>query len=428
MTDGDSINSLPYNPKYKFTNSFDKPKTSTYLAYNFDDQMIAMIRLMCIEMFKVRPVWTYDEMWSAVKNSNVGNIYYKIDEDIFLIALSKLQQPFGTPPCIINFIKPYLIISKVDAVGKSTVDIESYIREFGFVNSAPIKMQHLTVKIREYISKKDNSGDFQKRLDDFSEIYKNDQTFIESFLINYSAGFHYKLLKLLIEGTKKLTFDDKLIISIYRRYKILYTYGEIKHCSKVLKSDKYKSSDIVGYLRTDTMYIYNGEWYEVPNSDLDIGRRYYENDIVVGYVESYGNSINSDALSTIFVDSKFKIRLPSQKMKTDADERSKDKYHKEKSDNRNLAKGSICTTKPRPELIRIYNELNKLVQKTGGGRRSNVKELIMIPTNELCIRIQAILLKLEEDSRNADDGMMNGVRWIYLFNDITPNMNLISHN
>ena len=45
--------------------------------------------------------------------------------------------------------------------------------------------------------------------------------------------------------------------------------------------------------------------------------------------------------------------------------------------------------------------------------------------NELCEAIRLYLLALEEHARNGPNGMMNGVRWLYLFPDRTPSISAL---
>jgi hypothetical protein len=45
--------------------------------------------------------------------------------------------------------------------------------------------------------------------------------------------------------------------------------------------------------------------------------------------------------------------------------------------------------------------------------------------NELCEAIRLYLLALEEHSRNGPNGMMNGVRWLYLFPDRIPSVSAL---
>jgi hypothetical protein len=43
----------------------------------------------------------------------------------------------------------------------------------------------------------------------------------------------------------------------------------------------------------------------------------------------------------------------------------------------------------------------------------------------MCNAIKLYLLELEEKSRNAPNGMEEGVRWLYLFNEKSPMISMV---
>ena len=182
----------------------------------------------------------------------------------------------------------------------------------------------------------------------------------------------------------------------------------------------------------------------LSRSELGIGKRFEENNIVVGFTSSG-------------VEVKFKIRPPY-------------KAGVQVSDLRQLIRGAVCETRPREELDKIVKKLRESLTKIGGGESDeesdnesdnedvngddtwgdtsewdvrgflgdtetifdNVGEDEEVSfavrydfaakrrfpsTNELALTIKQYLLALEE---NARSDMLNGIRWLYLFNDPLP--------
>jgi hypothetical protein len=115
------------------------------------------------------------------------------------------------------------------------------------------------------------------------------------------------------------------------------------------------------------------------------------------------------------------------------------------NDIRNLVRGAVCETRPRQELDLYIRSLRKIVAqkgatpyfKKGGSANAFVAKLDYATifdraavkrfpsSSEMCDTIKLHLLALEENARAPADGNLNGIRWLYLFNDQPPTISAI---
>jgi hypothetical protein len=83
-------------------------------------------------LFNNRPIWTYLDLWHAVKSGQVKGVNYNhtlFDEGNFAIALHLLSRPSGSPPKMVTEIGKYFIQSEIKQNKEANIDIEFFIRE-----------------------------------------------------------------------------------------------------------------------------------------------------------------------------------------------------------------------------------------------------------------------------------------------------------
>lgn len=332
VTNQDTLESLKFNP----INIEKPPITSKYFnAYGHNTDEILLIKKLILLLFSKQNIWTYADLWTGIKS--IENVNYNLDlinQGNFDIALHSLK--------ICNVNNQYYIKCNYN-------DLESYYRNRS-VNTI------LTVNL--------------------NNLYANNKPFklpkidgpIEFALIELPYESHIELLKRIVTKVE----DDKKFIDLYIRFKIL-----------IVREGKY-----VGFVDKLSVNIYNnGEFIHEPLSKYNIGYKYEENDLIVGYVEN----------------TKFKIRVPIIKQKY--------------KDTRLIKTGSVCEYYTRNDLIELLNKLRKINEYNvnyafnyDNKITSNFKKQSI---NQLCNIIKLYMLYFEERSRSS----VNGVRWVYLFHD-----------
>jgi hypothetical protein len=159
---------------------------------------------------------------------------------------------------------------------------------------------------------------------------------------------------------------------------------------------------------------------------------------------------SSETFASANAEARFKIRLPIHKLQSHGERRG---------DVRMLARGAVCETRPREELEAYAKRLRAAVtaigatvQATRGGdsaacsRNSSTRggAAMQLTANlgyaakydkmtrkrypsatDVCDSLRLHLLALEEDARAPAAGMMNGTRWLYLFNDRPPTVSAL---
>ena len=166
----------------------------------------------------------------------------------------------------------------------------------------------------------------------------------------------------------------KAVVQTYLDYYILIT-------SELLQGGP---KDPVGYVTASGVYIYiNNTWKTISAQTLKFGPRTEENDIIVGYMELKSGKL------------RFKTRSPLHHIETQSIR-----------DSRSLTKGAVCSTRPRKTQEVAAQKLNIPY--------ANESNII------LCQKIQKKLLDLELRARRKKNGMVDGERWFYLFNEALP--------
>lgn len=348
-TETDTLESLRFTP-----NNIDKPEiTSKYFdAYNYNEEEIILITKILHILFKARTVWTLPDIIKEIHNYNVNYNTNLIDDTNIELALSKLSNVINTGTYYIQTDKP---------------DIECYFRNVTDRVVYNINLSH-------YYAKTSANKLFNTIMSNYN-IYLNGQ--IELSLVNLPEDFHIELLKQIITGN----ITEPKIIDLYSRFKILI----------------FDNNKPVGYLDKISINFYNKkekDWYNKPFSDYNIGRRYDENNYIIGYVASENKEV------------KFKLRDPI----SDA------RY----SDLRTVRKGLTCENTIREDLITIVAQLRKINDLNTYAYKYDQNQS-KLSTIQLCNLIKLYMLSFEERSRN---NMKNSIRWVYLFHDLLPNIML----
>ena len=437
------LDTLPYKPAVSFSDvtSPSGPKLDSFEAYGYSIEETKLIEAILRSLFRVRAVWTYDELLKAVKTPgyvkgiSVNPSYFS--EENFAFALQRLatmpkyqiltatsssdqEEAVGSQVVYIPVsqngttktkLSGYYMLVPVTSRGIPIVDIESYVRK-----QIPPKL--VRIKVNEYLRGGKLERNFEMRLQAFEQRFSDSSVSIELALVQYGEDFHYFLLEALTEaiitgeGTLAKRINKKAlnrVIDVYKRFKIAVTVGDIlrKPKAKALfrgghtaGAFRFGLETMVGYVMEDSVSLYNPysvidgspPWYRIPLGALEIGRRYTENDTVVGWMECKSGTL------------KFKMRTPLHNL-----EREKIR------DLRLLARGAICETRPRSEQECIACQLKAMKKK----------ELIGATAGELCVAIRNRLLILEEKARAGARGMKKGIRWFYLFNDLRPTITLV---
>jgi hypothetical protein len=332
-------------------------------------------------------VWKKEDIINTIKGSSFGlNVDPStFDENNINLVLHYLQDD-----AIIVNIGKYIISND------TCVDIESYSRLSDYALNKDIE-----VSINNFIHTQQINRNNELIYKSIIRRFENESMALELIFIDYSAEFNYYLLRAIITKTIVSSLMER-IAELYYEYKILFTISDILKTPAKSKFSSFKISEksdrFIAYIDKDNLIVYNpktnkkdknisDDWFMIPITQLGFSRRHDENDIVVGFMESKRNVPS------------FKIRQPKHKMEQIEDARL-------------LSKGIICVTYPRTKQIDVITKLD-LMTKT---------EAQSLSCTELCVVLRNCLLMLELESRSTPDGMMTGIRWFYLFNELRPNL------
>lgn len=444
-----TLESLPFAPAIDLGAQRTPLSVSTFEAYGYGAQESALIRSIIRVLFDARPVWTYGDLWAAVRSGAVRGVGYDpatFTEENFALALEGSTKR-GDKTHIIVFAAPYYVLCPLDPAGRPIISPEVYLRP----TSAPLSK--LVVPLSGYLRKTQHEKQFESRLKEFNARYLSGQQILipggmsvpllELSLLEMESDFHIGLLQRLIKesfrlglGKTKVTADDAAVIGLYRRFKILLTAKEVarsrEYRGDVKALQKIDQATPAGYLGRRAVSLWmvpfgnpiskgNSEqksdlieWQEVPLTAFKIGKRFKENNILVGFV--------TDAAAHA-AQARFKIRPPWQKIQK-----------RQVSDARSIERGAVCETRTRDELMKYVSQLRGEMKKVGGANgqalaASSVVRQRFPPitartgsTTEMCLVVKVILLSLEEMERSEPNGMEEGIRWLYLFHDNLPSL------
>jgi hypothetical protein len=426
-----TIDAAPFRPLVTRADALQRPQTvDTFEAMGHGDREIAALKAVIRALFETQPVWTYPDLWAAARSGRVAGVPWdpgSFSEDSYALALDSLgyHPPNTSSPgdgdareagFLISRVDRFYIRTPVGPTGRPVLDVESYLRDNEVL--APLR-----VHVSEHVRASRLDSNFATLLAKFEQDFgRNDTPPIEEIFVRYGAEFHYGLLRALVEGAAGGALDDvdgpaavyrkassgqvsafARALDVYVRFRVIVLGAAIAASPEARKLVRAhpafhaNSRTPVGYVGETTVRLLQplgGEWYDIPRKVLDIGARYVENSLIVGYVERRGNNL------------RFKLRPPIHKLSAAA-----------VRDSRSLARGAACETRPRAELISLVRELegHQLPEKTPADSLTGA---------ELCTAIRLRLLALEEDARRPVTGMAEGLRWFYLFNDRLPTVAL----
>jgi hypothetical protein len=429
-----SLDALPYAPERLDVQP--SLNTATYFAYGHGEREVGVIAAICRVLFQSRSVWTYEDLWAAVRSGIVQGVSFNhtiFDEGNFSIAIENLKKPTGNPSTMVVKVGKFYINSLVKEDGSPLLDIESYFRTL----SNPMA---ISIPVMDYVRNTRVVQNWTVRLRDFEKTYLHaeSKSTPEMSLVEYGANFHYTFIRYLITSKKQVSIDDARMKNLYRRFRIGITIADATTATRIFQGAISKDPDeIVGYVTPTAVTLYDrtkNNWYNASHADFGIGKRHRENDIVIGFVVSIGDT-NNEIFSAQDVKARFKTRPPIKKMLSNSTS----------NDIRNLVRGAVCETRPRQELDLYIRSLRKIVAqkgatpyfKKGGSANAFVAKLDYATifdraavkrfpsSSEMCDTIKLHLLALEENARAPADGNLNGIRWLYLFNDQPPTISAI---
>lgn len=360
----DTLESLKFNPT-----NISKPKivTKFYDAYEFNNEEINFIKKLLLLLFDNKPVWKYDDLWKELKKiKNVNFNLDLIDQDNFNLALHESN--------IFN-IEDEFYIKTNNIEDKSSLDVECYLRN----NNTKSK---ISIQLNDYFLNSLENQLYITILQTYDEKYLSNV--IELSLIDLPELFHYEIMKNLIMN-QKITNDDKKIMNLYKKFKIIISNNE----------------NHLGYVTKVGINFYNNEsnsWYYKKLSDYNINNRFKENSIIIGYVFDEKKTLN-----------RLKLREPINNIQFD--------------DKRLIKKGLTVENFVKKDLIKILNKLRKVNNNEKNyAYKFDKNHFNKIQINSISIIIKLYLLYFEEKNRSMINGMKDSIRWVYLFNDNTPNI------
>lgn len=458
----DNLQSLKYEPTFSEKNADSMPlQTYTFDAYNYNEKEINIIMSICGVLFSARSVWSYDDLWNAVKSGVVKDVQYlvsMIDEKNFAIALKRMGNVSINGFKIVD-TGSFFIKAKTKKDDRPIMDVEIYLRE----SMLPGK---ISIKAYDYIK---TGSSFDIKVTEFANIYLVPSASgpIEMCLLEYSSQFHFALVRKIISSyPSNVTGYDEKLIDLYKRFKFVITKSE-------LTVGKENHTEIAGYVGTDSVYLYNTvkkSWYSLPKPHFNIGKRHEENNFLIGYISSqpfndniiddneYTSALESFAGSNI--ETKFKIRPSLTEIKNSS---------VVKKDMRSVDRGIACESVNRLKSEKYLSKIRAImlsIKKKGGdehdqsssddedGAEAKVKNTVddesyifrsedsivnlsfaakydravktrFPSTTDICDALKLHLLAMEEYSRRSKNGMLNSTRWMYLLGDTMPSMAVI---
>jgi len=414
-----TLDALVYEPAVGPADVAAELRVSTFEAYGHGEREAAALAAICRVLFRARPVWTYGDLWAAVRAGAVrgtGLDPARFDEGNFALALEGLGRPAGAPPTAVVRAGRYYVLARIGPGGSPVLDIESYLRDFppraresGASEGAPVPSR-VAIRLADYLREARSGQSFAVRLREFEEAYLRPgaPSTPELSLVELGAEFHYALLRRLVTAApgERVTSDDERVCSVYRRFRIAVTAADAAAVPRVFRGARAVDPEaLVGYVTPDAVALFErppsraaaealpddagsarqprgpGEsgasrdsegWYSASLADFGIGRRHRENDIVVGFVAPAGAARAMEVrpgapgfaargapegFAATGAEVRFKIRPPIQKLKASEAGR--------KGDVRTLARGAVCETRPREELEEYLRALRVVVARTG---------------------------------------------------------------
>lgn len=436
-------------------------KLDTYNVF-YGEWEIEEIKKIIISMFIISPAWSYKDLLAAVRDPPfIQNIdYNQISEDNFIMALGDIM--YGLRPriiiknniaykiiCVSSELKKniYYVIYPVNKISDTPIGIkienlngQAIVNHLSWIQSSTSNKQINIPITTNLLNLNTNYNEMKRR---FFNKYQN-MTIMEMPQSTevYGIDFHIRLIEEAITYVfglltniiehrseyhefyfKMLHFYNKIDLIVYAnmvppKYAVFYekyiiapnednnqllisnisnissssiSSFEIIDVNNYLNTVKGKSIEAnrlpVGHMLTINAVkfvepkLYTPQGWFIAKDFIIKHETFPENDIIIGYYSRIENSINF----------KFKLRPPVHKIV-------------QKSDRRELEKGTVCETISKNKLEDIARQLN----------------IISTGTNiVLCERIKETLLhrELKERKRYDSGKQPSRVRWCYLQNE-----------
>lgn len=432
----------------------------TFNAYGYYDEEIKLISYIIKRMFMRQPVWTYEALLAAVHRPpfSVEVNPALFAEGNFIIALYHLVTP-STPVVSavrterhlvdklfdyndrnlykdevkyrVEHIGQYYIAFPVSVVSKNPInvvhaDYAERLRDREIANLKLIKIveDRVEADVETYLRPVGGAGGMRVSISQFmqdSKIAHNFDALLKRFIVKYeklgtncmfgllteyNTPFQTALLDLIISEQKIPTGLYGRVIDLYNKFDIIVYAPEVTKYPDVAKQlhaligTKISSKIPLGYMVANSVRLWNGtSWFEVNKIAMNRHVNYRENDIIVGYLESFPDGM------------KFKLRRPVQAIQ----ERVREGMDKKRSttstnsgsrkivgDTRLVERGIVCSTKNKTDLLRILSRLGVSVAK--------IKE------SEARVRNLCDLIRMELYSKEIKERAKGSrVKWIYSF-------------
>lgn len=407
----------------------------TFTAYRYYDEESNTITYIIKRLFMQQPVWTYDDLWEAVRRPPFGvEINPKLfSEDNFVIALNKLVTGniltnedalestvskifdpndkyiyIGGDRFVVQQVGMYYIMFPV-VNGVVVRDADSYLR-------VPSGETGVKIDMDKWIEEQKSEYNYLMRKQQFKQMYCGTLD-VMKFLGDFDANFYNKLLEEIIvyyvDGKPKVDEQLKVlyqkVIELFDRFRIIvyldevlryrdtakkFTSGNVISVSKGGDEASKKiaavipTSTPIGFLTQKSVRLYDSpNWIEVSKSSMNKRTHFTENDIIVGY---FDQGVDGKM--------KFKLRKPVQQLRKEMGK-----------DTRMIERGIVCSTKSKDDLIDIAKRLGIDTKKM---QRADFR------IKTLCDIIKNKLLEMEMKHRQRDDKY----KVFYLWNEQQPNL------
>ncbi len=407
----------------------------TFTAYKYYDEEINLITYLVKRLFMRQPVWTYDDLWTAVRRPPFGTEINPrlFSEGNFVIALNKLiagniltneenlenvmSKIFDPNDKYVYIGKDRFVIQQVDkyyimfpvVAGQVIRDADAYMR-------VPMVETGVKIDMDKWVEESKADYNYNTRKNQFKMQYCGTQD-IMSMLGDFDSSFYNRLLEDIIvwsvDGTPKV--DEQLgvlytkVLELFDRFRIIvyldeviryrdtakkFTRGKVVQLSKGEDDASKKVSPVlplktpVGFLTQKSVRLYDSpSWIEVSKTSMNKRTQFVENDTIVGYFDPGADG-----------KMKFKLRKPIQQLRKAMSK-----------DTRTIERGIVCSTKSKEDLIAIAKNLNIDTKKMA-------REDYRIKT--LCDLVKSRLLEMEMRHRQRDDKY----KVFYLWNENQPNL------
>lgn len=407
--DPNNLSSLYFEPnapdKTFLLSDLDK---STYLAYGYAADEIAIISWITKILFIQQPAWTYQALWDAVRN-----YHYRVsmrtdvfEEENFKIVLSNLiQESFSTTQIHSTFnfndkfiVRPgtdilYKVVPLVDGVEGTNsnilyvlfptdasgpiVDLEPY--NINDVKSH--KMELAVDRLVLDVEFKDYRKEFEATYCDLVGTNK-----LSLFLGDYSLAFHVSFMMYLIEaaigGTLKKNIY-KECLRLYVECRLILAVGDLMEVSiRNAWDEPLDGGTPIGFIHKKTIRIFTKfGWKDISLTNIK-------------YVKGVTDLVENEKVVGFMDNENFKMRGAA----------------KEYKDSRFIERGIVCITKKKETLEDLLAELESLSGVSSGLGKGNASRKM----KTLCNGIKFQLIQLQMQSYRDK----KGIRYFYFYNEL----------